>query len=219
MKVCTDSCLFGAWVADLLEQGQINARTILDIGAGTGLLSLMAAQKSDAHIDAVEIDNAAFEEACENFSRSPWNPRLNASLADIKEFHGSILYDCIVSNPPFFGNDLRSPVRQKNMAKHHETLSYKDLLVAVSKHLHPAGCFAVLLPATRGDGFLAMAEEHGFFLHQKIAVKQTPAHDPFRHFLLFRTTPAPLSAYEWCIRSDNGDYSAEAMQLLKDYYL
>ena len=100
MKVCTDACLFGAWIASEIAGNKI--KSVLDIGAGTGLLSLMIAQGSDAHIDAVEIDNEAFLQAVENFKSSPWKDRLYARHCAIQVYDPGHRYDLIVSNPPFY---------------------------------------------------------------------------------------------------------------------
>ncbi|MEO6813719.1 MAG: methyltransferase [Ginsengibacter sp.] len=102
MKVCTDSCLFGAWVADKIEKKRITPKTTLDIGSGTGLLSLMLAQKSKANIYAIEIDKNSFEQTKENFISSKWQQQLNVYHSDIKEWKHDLKYDLIISNPPFF---------------------------------------------------------------------------------------------------------------------
>src|SRR5437868_5022622 len=125
MKVCTDACLFGAYIANELQSIPVN--TILDIGAGTGLLSLMLAQKTTAVIDAVEIDNAAFEQAKENIAASPWKEKINTYHADISTFKTGKRYEHIISNPPFFEDDLRSNDEKKNFAKHDSSLTLENL--------------------------------------------------------------------------------------------
>ena len=108
MKVCTDSCLFGAWIADKIEQKIIVPKNILDIGSGTGLLSLMIAQKTNAQIDGVEIDENSYQQSEDNFIESPWNKHLHAFHADIKNWNSGLKYDLIISNPPFYENDLKA---------------------------------------------------------------------------------------------------------------
>ena len=117
MKVCTDACLFAAWVAAYLQKNKINPGSILDIGTGTGLLSLMLAQKTLALIDAVEINIDAALQAKENFNASPWKQRLNVFETGILQYNTQMKYDLIISNPPFFNNDLLSPDKNKNTAK------------------------------------------------------------------------------------------------------
>ena len=130
MKVCTDSCLFGAWVAEYLEQEKNSLKTILDIGTGTGLLSLMLAQKTTANIDAVEIEEAASLQASNNFLASPWNNRLQVYHAPIQLFkpiHPKS-YVFIICNPPFYENNLKTDNQLKNLALHSEALSLANLI-------------------------------------------------------------------------------------------
>ena len=117
MKVCTDACIFGAWVAEQICKRQLVADTMLDIGAGTGLLSIMLAQKTNAKIDAIEIDEPAFQQAKLNFEQSPWHNRLMIFHSDAIQYFPGKTYDCIVSNPPFFEGDLESIHKNKNKRK------------------------------------------------------------------------------------------------------
>ena len=158
MKVCTDACLFGAYVADQVKTKAAN--NILDIGTGTGLLSLMLAQRVPALIDAVEIDEAAYQQAKENFEQSPWKERLFAFNTDVTKFETEKKYDCIISNPPFFENDLKSNDSNKNNAKHDTSLSLDKLLQVVKKLLNDDGIFAVLLPYHRVEYFIATAQKN-----------------------------------------------------------
>ena len=124
MKVCTDSCILGAWTAVQLK----NVKTILDIGTGTGLLPLMLAQKSESIIDAIESDRESAGQARENVQLTPWSDRIHIIEGDVREFIGEDRYDWIITNPPFFESDLRSPERKKNEAKHDESLTLGQLI-------------------------------------------------------------------------------------------
>ncbi|HEU5052942.1 MAG TPA: methyltransferase, partial [Hanamia sp.] len=185
MKVCTDSCLFGAWIAKKIEDKILRPEYILDIGSGTGLLSLMMAQKSGAKIDAVEIDENSFEQTIINFKNSAWKDRLNVFHADIKTWEAEKKYDLIISNPPFFENDLRSANQNKNLAKHHDGLTLKELLNSVKKYLNENGNLAVLLPFHRVEQFKNLATELNFFCREELLVRQTENHTFFRGMLLF----------------------------------
>jgi tRNA1Val (adenine37-N6)-methyltransferase len=218
MKVCTDSCLFGAWVADKIERKIIQPAKILDIGSGTGLLSLMLAQKSNAEINAVEIDENSFLETKENFAASQWNQRLHAFYTDIKNWSSSSKYDLIIANPPFFENDLKSATQHKNVAKHHDTLTLADLLNFIKKHLSNEGNFAVLLPFHRTEYFKKIAGQTGFYLIEELLVKQTPRHSFFRSLLFLGTQKTAITSNELIIKED-GNYTREFKRLLQDYYL
>lgn len=217
MKVCTDACLFGAYVADLIKTK--SSQHILDIGSGTGLLSLMLAQRVAARIDAVEIDAAAAQQATDNFKQSPWMERLTLYQVDINHFTTPEQYNCIVSNPPFFENDLKSNADNKNNAKHDTALRFDQLVTSVKKLLHPAGMFAVLLPFHRVNYFLEEARQQGLILQKKVLVKQTEKHDYFRVILIFGFTPAAVVEEEIVIKSADNKYTDRFSTLLKDYYL
>lgn len=219
MKVCTDSCLFGAWVADKCEKKIIEPKSILDIGAGTGLLSLMIAQKSFAEIDAVEIDENSFFQAKDNFAKSKWNKRIHAFNADIKDWISPKKYDLIICNPPFFESDLRSIHQNKNIAKHHDALTLNDLIRVVKSNLMSDGNFAILLPFHRIPYFKKLALENNFYLNNELLVKQTPGHSFFRGMLFFGNQKAAFTSKELIIKDDEGKYTEEFNFLLKDYYL
>ena len=219
MKVCTDSCLFGAWIALMLEEKKLAAKNILDIGTGTGLLSLMLAQKTDAAIDAIEINKLSFEEATTNFSESKWASQLQAHHSDIKNYRSGTQYDFIISNPPFFENDLLSRHPEKNIAKHQAGLTLENLLNAVTTLSESEGHFAVLLPYHRVDHFIVSAAENGLILQESVFVKQTPRHSFFRGMLLFGWKQATVSQKELTIKDIDDNYSEELINLLSDYYL
>jgi tRNA1Val (adenine37-N6)-methyltransferase len=217
MKVCTDACLFGAYVTNELRK--ILVKNILDIGTGTGLLSLMLAQKITALIDAVEIDEAAFNQAKENIVQSPWQEKINIFNSDILKFKPSKKYDYIISNPPFFESDLKSNDERKNFARHDTSLTFTELLNNIDTHLSEEGLFAVLLPYHRGIYFEEESLKSNFYLLKKILVKQTSKHNFFRAMLIFSRTKSALITDEIIIKNENGNYSTEFIKLLKDYYL
>ncbi len=220
MKVCTDACLFGAIAASMAAANWNNR--ILDIGTGTGLLSLMAAQKNtNALINAVEIDEAAAQQASENFAASPWGERFKIYHTSIQQFVSSTdqQYDLVISNPPFFDNDLKSPDEKRNMALHSSALSLEDLLSAINKLLSNEGVLGILLPYHRTAFFEKLAIETGLYLSRKILVKQTHRHDYFRSILFFNRREVPAREQEIIIKDAGNEYTTEFADLLRDYYL
>jgi tRNA1Val (adenine37-N6)-methyltransferase len=183
MKVTTDACLFGAYCAERLKQ---NAKNILDIGTGTGLLSLMLAQKnSTSLIDAVEIEEQAALQAKQNFQQSPWIERLKIHNTSIQQFSHTTKnqFDFIITNPPFFNNDLKSDQQNRNLALHSTALNFEELIHCIKKLLSPTGKFAVLLPYHRTAAFILLAND--FCIEEKVLVKQTLSHNYFRSILIF----------------------------------
>lgn len=213
MKVCTDACLFGAWVA-----AKVNPVRVLDIGTGTGLLSLMIAQNSDSMIEAVEIDKDASHQAQLNFNLSPWSKRLHVIHSSIQDFEGEN-YDLIVSNPPFFNKDLKSGNAARNLALHGDALTLAELISSVKKMLAKNGVFAVLLPVHRAEHFEQLINQNSLFIHEKLVVKQTPRHQPFRICYLISDYFVDINEIAITIKDENDRYSEKFDELLKDYYL
>ena len=220
MKVCTDACILGAWAADKINNNIVDASAVLDIGAGTGLLSLMLAQKSNGKIDAIEIEKNSFAQAAYNFEQSPWSSRLRIINTDVKNFAATKNYSFIISNPPFYQNDLLSPVENKNVAKHHARLSINELIVSIRRLLDELGSFAVLVPDHRVAELEKVAKENYFFLKEKLLIRQTSHHEYFRGILLFdQTNNEACINNELIIKNEDGNYSKEFVELMKDYYL
>src|SRR5688572_22601587 len=146
MKVGTDGVLLGAWVEVK------NAKRLLDIGTGTGVIALMLAQRTQPNvtIDAIEIDRDAIEDASENFSSSPWSNRFTLHRGRVQEFSTSKKFDIIVSNPPYFIDSYKPPNDQRIIARHAESLSFEDLLRVSEKLLEENGTLNVVLPYTEG---------------------------------------------------------------------
>lgn len=219
MKVCTDACLFGAWLA-----GKTTSQSIakaLDIGTGTGLLSLMLAQQHRGlQIDAVELDTAAAKQAAENIKASPWPEQIHVHPVSIQQYPVTNDYDLVFSNPPFFENDLKSASDTRNLALHSAALSLEELAEIAVAQLKPDGHFAVLLPWHRNPYFRELAGSKGLFLVEETRVRQTPKHDFFRSMLLFSATPAAEAVRETEITIKEGmRYTPAFCGLLDAYYL
>lgn len=218
MKVCTDACLFGAWVADHFKRQLQHPDSILDIGAGTGLLSLMLAQKlPDARIDAVELEEAAALQAAENAEASPWSDRVQILQGDIRNLHLGKLYDYILSNPPFYANDLKSPSITRNLALHSEALQLPDLFTKAVSLLAPHGKLSLLLPAVRESETLSIAATHQLWPENIISVQPSTTHAPFRVILVFGREKREPNKTTICIR-EGTNYSKAFQLLLSDYY-
>lgn len=215
LKVCTDACLFGAWVAHQLTSNP--PTTILDIGTGTGLLSLQLAQKlPSAFIDAVELDPAAAAQAAQNAAATTFN--IQVHNADIKNYGGK-KYQHIISNPPFFENDLKSEHALKNQAMHSTTLTLHNLFSCVDDLLEPLGSFSALLPFTRANEVEALAQSHGYTVAHKAVVQQTPNHTPFRVMYIFSKAAIMDASETSIVIKENDRYTPIFIAYLKDYYL
>ena len=222
MKVCTDACLFGAWVA--VESLKLKAQSCLDIGTGTGLLSLIFEQKNiTANIDAVEIDEAAAQQAGENFESSPWKERLHIYNESIQQFGNSktrqLKYDVIICNPPFYENDLKSENKQRNLALHSDAFTLEELISVVDLLLADDGSFFVLLPFHRAKYFEELLTKNKLFIREKVFIKQTPKHNFFRIMFWVPRLATTSTQSEIIIMNDENQYSNEFKKLLKDYYL
>lgn len=216
MKICTDSCVFGAVV------NPEASNFILDIGTGTGLLALMMAQKTNAQIDAIEIDADASDEARYNFFTSPWSDRLKLIQSSIQNYSevSPIKYDFIISNPPFFSDNLKSSGEKRNIAMHSESLSQQDFVIAVKKLLSAKGYLAVLLPPFEADQLEKRLTVEGLFPHRYCFLKNNRLSNPIRKISTYGTSKLPeISISEIIIRNEVGDYSHQFQTLLKDYYI
>lgn len=216
MKVTTDACLFGAWVAD-----QINdEKQILDIGGGTGLLSLMLAHKNQtATITSVEIESTCFHQLTENINHSPYTHRINPVHGNIIDFKPTQKFNVILSNPPFYENQLKSEKHTINQARHDASLSLTDLFQVVDKLLDVDGFFYVLLPYYRKEEAMKMAVATGLGIERLTEVRQTPAHEPFRIMCKMLKGNYQTIEDEIVIANKDGGYTEPFIALLKDYYL
>lgn len=219
MKVCTDACLLGAWVAKKIEEKKIKADNILDIGCGTGLLSLMIAQKSTAQIDAVEIDKDAFDQAKGNIALSAWKEKINIYHNSVTNFTSAKKYELIICNPPFYENQLKSKNDIRNKALHATSLSFLELANALKNNITKKGFAAALLPYAFVKNFEEILFSQQLFIVDKLNVAHSTLHPFFRSMLLISTIKEDLSEYSLSIKKSEKEYSTEFIELLKDYYL
>lgn len=218
MKVCTDACLFGAWVAKNIDTS--NLKNILDIGTGTGLLSLMLAQFSHANIDAVEIEPMAVAQANANFNASKWKEQLHIQATSIIEYAKiqPKQYDLIICNPPFFEQQLKSNNTQRNIAMHSAHLTLTELANCMIQLLANSGIAAILLPWNRLEEWKEIAEKRGLFYLKETAVKQSTTHSYFRTMFLMQKSRV-ASSFNTISIKEGSEYSKEFSQLLAPYYL
>jgi tRNA1Val (adenine37-N6)-methyltransferase len=216
MKVGTDGVLLGAWV------NVKNADRILDVGTGTGLIAIMMAQRSAATIDAVEIDDQAFRQATENIASCPWKDRINIYNASFQHFAAinTIRYDRVVSNPPYFRNSLKPPVKSRSMARHDETFSYEGLLYHAARISTPEGRLAVIVPADEMDFLTYSASFQGLYLSRLLRVRPV-AGKPYSRCLAEFTHKQTdvLQEDELTIREKGSSgFTARYKALTKEYY-
>ena len=217
MKIGTDSVLLGAWTP--LNHPQ----SILDIGAGTGLLALMLAQRCDAlTIDAVEIDEQAYIECSENFEESPWGDRLFCYHASFEEFFTEMdePYDLIISNPPFYSTDYKTPEKARNTARFSDALTSKQLLEGVSRLLAVEGYFSVILPYSESETFITLAATFGLFPQKITHTRGNEKSELKRSMMLFARKPLPsYPIHIFTIEKERGVYTDEYKELTKEFYL
>lgn len=217
MKIGTDGVLLGAWAP------LNNPFSVLDIGAGTGIISLMIAQRSNAEqIDALEIDEDAYEQAVENFENSPWGDRLFCFHAGLDEFmdEPEDEYDLIVSNPPFYTEDYQSGNEQRDLARFSDALPFEDLVEAADLLLSENGIFAVIIPFKEEEKFIALAKDFDLFPMKITRVKGTPSTEIKRSLLAFSRNPAEnFLIDELVIETSRHIYTPEYIELTKDFYL
>ena len=216
MKVGTDAVLLGAWV----DTG--NSEKILDIGSGTGILALMLAQKSNAQIDGIDIDENAFLQASENVNNCLWRDRINIFHISLQEFaiDQKAAYSLIVSNPPYFIDSSKANAESRTAARHTDSLSFQELISCVETMLSYDGRFCVILPTKEAEIFVQLACSKSFNLTKILRVKTRAEKSEKRCLMQFERIPVKLDDKSIVIEvGDRHEYSEDYKQLTKDYYL
>ena len=193
--------------------------TCLDIGAGTGVLMLMIAQRSSGSIHGIEIDEACFQQLQENVTASPFAERLTIFEGDVRDFAFPHVYELIVSNPPYYEAQLVSPDAKRNKAWHSSMLTLEELFACVGRWLAPGGRFALILPFSRKEEAVSYAAAVGLHLMALAEVRHSEAHPVTRVLLMFSQERMEVMQEEIAIRSADGSYSERMISLLNDYYL
>ncbi len=223
MKVTTDGCLFGAWTASAIRELKLSAFTGLDIGGGTGLLSLMVAQQNpDAVIDCVEIDEAAAKEGLQNISAAGKNSAINIIQQDILLYEPDKKYRIIFSNPPFYEKELKGNNRARNAAHHNEGLRIQELLEYCQQWLAENGRIYLLLPYKRETELLEKIKSSGFLVNRLTRVRQSVNHGYFRCMLELQINNPGFPGTqtdELAVKDEQDHYTTAFTILLRDYYL
>lgn len=215
-KVGTDGVLIGA-CADLTE-----GKKIMDVGTGTGLIALMAAQRSKAAITAIEPEIKSYQEAYENAANSKWGDRIEVLNIGFCEYSPGIdeKFDVILSNPPYFRDSQKNPDAEKSAVRHSDSLTSSDILEGAGKLLNPDGSLQLILPYVEGTLFIAEASKYRFFCNRIIKIKPVPAGDIKRLILKFERIRKPLQEKFLTIETGpRHKYTEEYKEITKDFYL
>ena len=218
MKVGTDGVLLGAWAR--VE----HCRHILDMGTGTGLVALMAAQRSEAHIVAIDLDADAVAQATDNVAASPWKERIHVLEADARNLEFKIqnsefLFDAILCNPPFFENALKCPDAQRTMARHTDTLTFDELARSAARLLAPEGELSVVIPHDRAHDMTVSCACQGLFATRQTIVVPVEGGKPKRILMAFTREGAAHTPATLCIQDKQRQHTPEYVRLVEDFYL
>ena len=214
MKVGTDGCLLGGWFDCSVS------RNILDIGCGSGLIAIMAAQRCDAHITGIEIDGQAATQAMENVKNSPWKERIEIVNDDLLNYTSDRKFDTIVSNPPYFLNSLKCDDTSRTLARHSDSLGSREFFSKCAELSTLAPMVAIIIPTDIIDEWQSSAREYGFNTRRMTFVKTTPRKAPKRTLLEFTRTAVDAPEVKTLVLENSpGEYSEDAKEILRDFYL
>lgn len=217
MKIGTDGVLLGSWVSVTKKPF-----SILDIGAGTGIIALQLAQRSNAEmVDAIEIDENAYEQCVDNFENSPWGDRLFCYHASLEEFVDEIeeKYDLIISNPPFYSEDYKTSNDSRDLARFSDALPFDELIESVSHLLSDEGIFAVIIPRKEEEKFIKMASEVNLFPNRICRVRGNETSEEKRSMLEFSFEKISSKIENLTVETLRHNYTEEYIKLVQDFYL
>ncbi|MDR0421764.1 MAG: methyltransferase [Proteiniphilum sp.] len=217
MKVGTDGVLLGAWAS------AENAADILDVGTGTGLIALMAAQRNPhARIIAIDTDRPAVEQAKENVGKSPYTGRITIEHFDFRQFAGNTpkRFDLIIFNPPYFSESLLPPDQQRAKARHSVSLTLEDLLRFTRECLKDSGTLSLILPCSKSDELKHLCEKHTFYIKRKTIVYPLPDAAPKRLMAeLSMHSPHHTETSSLTIENSRHQYTADFVSLVSNFYI
>lgn len=214
MKVGTDGVLIGAFVKPE------NAKYILDIGTGSGLISLMLAQKSKANIVGIDVNKHSVELANYNFAESKWSERLKAECSFLQQYVPSNKLDIIVSNPPFYNTDVYAPNQSRAIARHSTTLKYDDILIFCKKYLSETGKSYLIYPVDTANEMIDKARDSGLFANVELNIKSNYQSEVIRKIVCISKSRNIIDSKTICIEKEKRhDFTPEYIELTKDYYL
>jgi tRNA1Val (adenine37-N6)-methyltransferase len=214
-KVGTDGVLLGA-IADAT-----GAKRILDIGSGTGLISIMLAQRCDAAITAIEPDDDSFIQTCENVNICKWHNRINVIHIRLQDFNPErVKFDLIVTNPPYFYDSLKNPDPRRSAARHNDSLTSDEILNSASRLLKEEGRLQLIMPYIEGNVFIAEANKYGLYCSRILKIKPLPTSDVRRLILTFsRFTEKTSESFLTIEHGKRHEFTEEYINLTKDFYL
>jgi tRNA1Val (adenine37-N6)-methyltransferase len=214
-KVGTDGVLLGA-SAEVSEK-----KRILDVGAGTGLISIMIAQRSEAEIVSIEPDYESYKQACENVSLCRWSKRIKVLNTDLRSYpKDSEKFDLIITNPPYFSESLKNPDPRKSAARHNDSLTTSELLEGVSELLEENGLFQLIMPYVEGNIFIAAAQQYGLFCNNILKIRPLPTAEIRRLIMTF--SRERLIVTEKFLTIEHGprhEFTEDYINLTRDFYL
>lgn len=215
MKVGTDGVLLGSWAS------VANCKQILDVGTGTGVIALMMAQRSQAQITALEIENNAAIEATRNVANSEWESRIEVRHISFQEFAKTSMakYDLIVSNPPFFSRSQKTGNNERNLARHNDSLLFSELISYSAELLTACGCLAIIVPVEAINEIETCAAAKKLYLARKTAIQPNISKLANRFLLEFSKKKSALKKDCLIIYDEVGVYSDSYKNLTKDFYL
>lgn len=213
MKVGTDGVLLGAW-------GSVEGKRILDIGTGTGLIALMAAQRNpEADVLGIDIDESAVAQASENVAESPFSRQIECILQDVLTFESEAPFDAILCNPPFFTEDTLPDNRSRTLARNNKCLPFPQLIKKVAVLLAENGTFSLIIPSGLAQEIVGLCMENGLHLVRRCQIHTTARKPPRRTLLEFSRQNRSCEMQTLCLVADDGTRSQQYQELTKDFYL